>query len=190
MAQKYKYSFTPKNQGSQGFNMSFDFDLTGIKQLQKRLNEISNRHVKWGWIHRKKHPPSGMLVATLAHMQEFGFSMEKADGGYGTSPARPYFRQSLDQAENVSTQNAKEIFKSVLYGDDYSAQLNKAGYDNKQAFQASVMKQNMPKLSEYTIDKKGHAFQWDDTGWMLQMFDYKVFKSSATKAERQAESMK
>lgn len=190
MAQKYKYSFTPKNQGSQGFEMSFDFDLTGIKDLQKRLNEITNRHVKWGWIHRRKHPPSGMLVATLAHMQEFGFSMEREGGGYATSPARPYFRQSLKQAEIVSKFNAKSVFLRVLQGDDYTDVLNRVGYENKQAFQQSVMKQNMPKLSEYTIDKKGHAFQWDDTGWMLQMFDYKVFKSSITKAERQAASSK
>lgn len=190
MAQKYKYNFTPKNQGSQGFTMSFDFDLDGIKQLGKRLNEINNRHIKWGWIHRKKHPPSGMLVATLAHMQEFGFSLEREGGGYGTSPARPYFRQAIEMSKQPSIDNTKEIFKSVLYGDDYTSQLTKAGYDNKQAFHKSVMKQNMPKLSEYTIDKKGHAFQWDDTGWMLQMFDFKVFKSSMTKAEKQAASMK
>lgn len=184
MAQKYKYNFTPKNQGSQGFTTDFDFDLTGIKQLQKRLNEISNRHVRWGWIHRKKHPPTGLLVETLADMHEHGYTFKNDDGEYKTVPPRPYFRQSLEDAKKVSIKNAKEIFKSVLYGEDYTAQLDKAGYDNKQTFHKSVMKQNMPKLSEITINNKGHAFQWDETGWMLQMFDYKVFKSSYDRTEQ------
>lgn len=186
MATQYKGKRTIKR-GTQGFTTTIDFDFTVIKTLLTNLNKVNNRHIKVGWYERKKHPKSGFLIATLARMHEFGYETE-LNGKKVPIPARPYFRQAYPQIGKALQKGSVDVFKALINNKDFESHIEKIGYNAKQAFQLSVMKQNMRKLSEYTVAKKGHAFQWDDTGMMLHHFKYKVFKSSMTKASRQAKS--
>ena len=166
---------------SQGIQITLDYDFTPLKKLKADINVLNNRHIKVGWIDKRKHKGSGYYLAQLAHMQEFG---SERDGA--TIPARPYFRQSFVGIKDVLRNNSAVVFKKLLNGQDYSQELEQIGYLSKIQFHNSVMRQNMTKLSEITSDKKGHAFQWDDTGEMLHGFSFKVFKSSLTKAENKA----
>lgn len=181
MASKWKDTKTYK--GSQGFTTTITYDYTKLKDIYKNMNMLNNRHVKVGWISRRKHKGSGFYLGQLARMQEYGVIK---DGG--NIPARPYFRQALPKMWRVLKSNSKSVFINALQGSSSDSEINKIGYESKLAFHNSVMKQNMKRLAEYTIDRKGHAFQWDDTGELLHNFEYKIFKSSMTKAERQKAS--
>ena len=181
MASKWKDTKTYK--GSQGFTTTITYDYTKLKDIYKNMNMLNNRHVKVGWISRRKHKGSGFYLGQLARMQEYGVIK---DGG--NIPARPYFRQALPKMWKVLKSNSKSVFINALQGSSSDSEINKIGYESKLAFHNSVMKQNMKRLAEYTIDRKGHAFQWDDTGELLHNFEYKIFKSSMTKAERQKAS--
>lgn len=182
MASKWKDAKTYK--GSQGFTTTITYDYTKLKDIYKNMNVLNNRHVKVGWISKRKHKGSGLYLAQLARIQEYGASTN--DGK--SIPARPYFRQSLPQIWKALKVNSKDVFLNALNGKSIDSNLDKVGYGSKIAFQRSVMKQNMKRLAEYTVSKKGHAFQWDETGELLHNFDYKVFKSSLTKAEKQKSS--
>lgn len=168
---------------SQGFQTKVCYDFTGLKSLVTRLHKVNNTHIKVGWISRRKHKGSGFYLGQLARMQEYGVIK---DGG--NIPARPYFRQALPKMWRVLKSNSKSVFINALQGSSSDSEINKIGYESKLSFHNSVMKQNMKRLAEYTIDRKGHAFQWDDTGELLHNFEYKIFKSSMTKAERQKAS--
>lgn len=181
MASKWKDTKTYK--GSQGFTTTITYDYTKLKDIYKNMNMLNNRHVKVGWISGRKHKGSGFYLGQLARMQEYGVIK---DGG--NIPARPYFRQALPKMWRVLKSNSKSVFINALQGSSSDSEINKIGYESKLAFHNSVMKQNMKRLAEYTIDRKGHAFQWDDTGELLHNFEYKIFKSSMTKAERQKAS--
>jgi len=170
--------------GKQGITLELEYDFTGLKDLKKRINELNNRHVKVGWISNKRHRGTGFYLAQLAYMQEFG-----SKNTVGNIPARPYFRQSFPDIWKVLKEDGSIVFQRMLNGQNYNDVLTQIGYKSKLAFHNSVMRQNMKQLSEFTVAKKGHTFQWDDTGEMLQGFEFKVFKSSLTKAERQQESI-
>ena len=184
MASKWKDKATYTKRA--GVQVGVEYDFTGLKNLLASMSVANNRHVKVGWIRKERHRDSGFYVGELARMQEFG-----ADIGNDKSiPARRYFRQALPDIKRILKEQSRDIFKNVLRGKSLDHTLNTIGYESKMAFHNSVMKQNMTKLSKETAQKKGHAFQWDDSGQMLQSFNYQVFKSSLTKAERQKESSK
>lgn len=184
MASKWKDKTTYTKRD--GVQVGVEYDFTGLKDLLATINVVNNRHIKVGWINKTKHKNSGFYVGELARMQEFGTTTK--DGK--NIPARPYFRQSMPDIEKIMISKSREVFKNLLAGKSFDSSLETLGYESKIAFHNSVMKQNMKALADITIDKKGHAFQWDETGQMLQSFTYKVFKSSLTKAERQKESSK
>ena len=179
MANQYSGNRTIKR-GTQGFTTNIVFDFTPIKQLKKNITKVRSRHIKVGWYEKLKHAPSGYYIAELARMQEFGS---------GKIPARSYVRQSLPDVRKALLNGSYDVFNAVLLNGNIEANIDKIGSNSKQAFQLSVMKQNMKSLSERTISEKKHGFQWDDTGLMLHHYKYKVFKSSITKAENQAKSM-
>lgn len=184
MASKWKDNVTYKK-GNQGFVMKLDYDFTDLKQLYNNINKINNRHVKVGWIHARKHKGSGFYLAQLAYMQEFGTTKDE-----GKIPARPYVRQTMKEWGKILKSESSDVFNAVLENRDFESKIEKVGYKSKIAFHNSVMKQNMRRLAKFTIDKKGHGFQWDDTGELLHNFTYKVFKSSLDKAAKKAASTK
>lgn len=167
-----------------GIQFSLEYDFTDLKTLKKNLNILKNRHVKWGWLKARKHE-SGFYVAQLAYMQEFG---TRRNGGVHI-PARGYFRQAIEMTRKSAHKRIQMLFYKALHGQDFTDELNQIGYNAKQDFHKSVMQQNMTPLAQETIRKKRHPFQWDDTGQMLQSFDYEVYKSSLTKQEEQAKSV-
>lgn len=185
MASKWKGIETYGRKHSNGFKLKIDYDFTDLQTLHKNINKLNNRHIKVGWLKAKKHKGSGLYLAQLAYMQEYGTQKDN-----GKIPARPYVRQTMKDWGNILRSDAGNVFEKMLKNQDFESEITKIGYKSKIAFHNSVMKQNMRKLAEWTIDKKGHSFQWDDTGQLLHNFDYQVYKSSLTKAERQAASTK
>ena len=184
MASKWKDKATYTKRD--GVQVGVEYDFTGLKNLLASINVANNRHIKVGWFKKERHKDSGFYVGELARMQEFG-----ADIGDDKSiPARPYFRQALPDIKRILKEQSRDVFNSVLKCKSLDYTLNTIGYESKAAFHSSVMKQNMTKLSEQTAQKKGHTFQWDDSGQMLSSFTYQVFKSSLTKADKQKESSK
>lgn len=179
MASKWKGKESYGRNHKNGFKLEIDYDFTDLQTLHKNINKLNNRHIKVGWLKAKKHKGSKMYLAELAYMQEYGTKK---------IPARPYVRQTMKDWGNILRVDSSNVFENLITGRNFESEIDKIGYKSKIAFHNSVMKQNMRKLAAWTVSKKGHAFQWDDTGQLLHNFDYQVYKSSLTKAERQAAS--
>lgn len=199
MASKWKGIETYGRKHGNGFKLKIDYDFTDLQTLHKNINKLNNRHIKVGWLKAKKHKGSKLYLAQLAHIQEYGVKhsdkedsksykkrqAQKADNMWKIPP-RPYVRQTMKDWGNILRSDAGNVFEKLIKNQDFESEVSKIGYKSKIAFHNNVMKQNMRKLAAWTINKKGHAFQWDDTGQLLHNFDYQVYESSIEKAERQA----
>ena len=114
-------------------------------------------------------------IAVLARIQEYG-----ADTGGQRIPSRRYFQQSRIKVKKDFKQQSGQFIKSVINTGSEKG-LNEIGIKTKQSFEDSVKLQNFKKLHELTIEKKGHGFQWEDSGQMLSAFTYKIIQTNIDK---------
>lgn len=154
-----------------GFNVTLQYDFSDLKETRKSLRTLNAKHVLWGWISNKRHMNSGLPLAELAYMQEYGTN----NGKGGNIPARPYFRQSLRMRNSIGYPELTSLFTKALLRQNYDSDLTLIGKKNVELFNQSVNKQNMKKLSEITISRKGNSVQWIETGEMLDAFSHKVY---------------
>ena len=156
-----------------GFCLKLDEDWSGLRRMEKSLRELQHRHIRWGWLSNINHPTKDgkrgeYSVAQIANFQEYGTDK---------IPARPYFRQALIlNRHKYNTKDIAEIYRSALTGLVDHVKLNALAEELVKDYHESVLRQNFKKLSEYTIELKGHSYQMDDTGLMLTSFEAKVYK--------------
>ena len=154
-------------------------DLSGIKKLEKDIRGIQKRHIKYGWFDGKSYPAShdnaGLPIAQVANWQEYGLSRGE---GKTPIPARPYFRQTNTMIWHNYKDSFKGIFTDALHGIDTTNKLNTLAAKIPFTYRMSVMKQNYPKLSDYTVALKGHTYQMFDSGVMVNSFNAKVYRTS------------
>lgn len=162
-----------------GFTVDIKADLNGLRKLEKQCKSISKKHIKFGWIDGKRYPMSsgngGIPIAQVAAWQEFG------RGGNATTPAipsRPYFRQAINMAKSNYKKELANIYLNVLYGTNYTSSLEKLSGELVKDYSESVLMQNYQRLAPKTVAIKGHSYQMDDTGLMIQNFKSKVYRTS------------
>ena len=160
-----------------GFTVDVKLDTSGIKQLEKSLKGITKKHIRYGWIDGKIYPASsankGIPIAQVAHWQEYG---KAGTPQTPPIPSRPYFRQSIAMTKVNYTTNLSTIFLDVVHNRNTITNLNKLAVELVKDYSESVLRQNFEALSGYTVLKKGHSYQMDDSGIMMNNFKARVYK--------------
>lgn len=155
-----------------GFTMHTTLDLNGLRKLEKQCKSISKKHIKFGWIDGKNYPASsdnaGIPIAQIASNHEFGTGVAQ----------RPYFRQTIDIARRTHNPEITNIFLNTLYGTNTTTSLEKLSNELVKDYSESVLRQNYKALSDITVAIKGHSYQMDDTGVMMQNFKSKIYRTS------------
>lgn len=154
------------------FKINNTIDLKGLQKLEKSCRGINKRHIKFGWIDGKNYPTSndnaGIPIAQVAANHEFGSGVTQ----------RPYFRQAIDIARTTHKPEIINIFLNVVYGTNTAPSLEKLSNELVRDYSESVLRQNYKALSPVTIAIKGHSYQMDDTGVMIENFKAKVYRTS------------
>lgn len=155
-----------------GFTVDIKADLNGLRKLEKQCKSISKKHIKFGWIDGKRYPTSssnaGVPIAEIASKHEFGTGVTQ----------RPYFRQAIDIARRTHKPEITNIFLNTIYGTSTVTSLEKLSNELVKDYSESVLRQNYKALSPVTIAIKGHSYQMDDTGVMIDNFKSKVYRTS------------
>ncbi len=159
------------------FIIKTELDLTGLKAMTKSVKAVNKRHIKYGWFDGKMYPAShknaGIPIAQVANWQEYGAS---SDGK--NIPARPYFRQAINTSRYKYGSNIASVFGTAIKGRDTTSRLNTLANEHVLDYSESVLRQNHKSLSGVTVSLKGHSYQMDDSGVMLDNFKAKVFRTS------------
>lgn len=162
-----------------GFDIRVTLDTVKLKNLERSCKGLSKRHIKMGWFDKKfypsSHPNKGIYIAQVAAWQEFGLGGSKERRPI---PSRPYFRQAIRKVETGYTQEFSNLFKKAIKGEDTNSNLQTLATEFVKDYNESVLLQNFTPLSDYTVALKGHSYQMDDSGVMIENFKAKVFRTS------------
>lgn len=157
-------------------DFKMEFDTTVLDNIYKAAKQAHTKHIRFGWLDGKKYPAThknkGLPIAQVAQWQEYGTH---------NIPARPYAAISIYKTANESLEDIKDYFLAVCRGSYDVSYLNNIVARGKKTFSDTVMNQGEKSLSPTTIRIKGHDFQLDHTGYLLQNFDAKVYKTNFEK---------
>jgi len=121
--------------------------ISGGEKLKAALEKISKRVAKRrtlsvGWLETERYPDSGMQVAAVAAIQEFGAPR-------ASIPARPFFRPMIAKHSDEWGPLLGKALK--VYGYDVDKALNALGLTVSEELQQSIMAVNSPPLSPITL---------------------------------------
>lgn len=151
------------------------FDNSILKNLERSIKTLNQRHIRYGWLNGKIHPIARVPIAQVASWQEFGLP---ATSNSPALPARPYFRQAVNKIRYSYNTDIKNIFLSALEGRDMDSHLNFLAENIRVSYGNSIASQNYSHLAPYTVKLKGHKYQMFDSGAMISNFNSKVYKQS------------
>ena len=159
-------------------NLDIDFDDSYLKRIKKACNKGNVRHIRFGWIDKKKYPSGhkneGTYIASVAYWQEFGTIGENGEHIH----PRPYFRKLVNKVKFGYNEEIKKYFQSLCTGLVDNITLISLATEITKDYNEVMLSQSNKKLSPITIRIKGHTYQLDDTGVMLTSFKAKVFQQS------------
>ena len=159
-------------------SLDIDFDDSYLKNIKRACNKGNVRHIRFGWIDKKKYPSGhkneGTYIASVAYWQEFG---TVGENGKHIHP-RPYFRQLVNKVKFGYNEEIKKYFQSLCTGLVDNITLISLATEITKDYNEVVLSQSNKKLSPITIRIKGHTYQLDDTGVMLTSFKAEVFQQS------------
>lgn len=171
-------------------HLKIEFDNTVMKEIEKKLKDLHNTHTEWGWINEKTYPSGDIAnrdnikVAEIARINEYGGVSKSRSGKQPVRiPSRPYFRQALIQTEQKAILFAKAAFALALSNQSFDQILEKQARLAALDIVLSIRKQNKDPLHNKTIDIKGHAIQWMDTGVLMSNITFKVYKTNIDRAK-------
>lgn len=148
-------------------------DMSGLKRVVKSVNAAHQRQIRFGWIDKKKYPSNhrsrGLYVAQVAFWQEYGTSKFSA---------RPYFRQLINKVKREFHSDIVSYYQQAINGHVNDQLLQTMANEINYKFHSHVSRQVNKPLSDTTIRIKGHDFQLDDSGLLLNSFNAKVFKQN------------
>lgn len=164
-----------------GFKHNFKMDISGIKKIQREFNKINKTEIEWGWINGKAYSKNdinkrgGVPYALIAIRNEFGgYTKNMKTNKYVYIPARPYFQQSTKNSVLYSENNVAEVFRLLMVGGDYKAQLNLIAEAQVGILKKSIAQNNMKALHPKTVAIKDSSKQWDDTGQLIKNISARV----------------
>lgn len=157
-------------------DFKIDLDLSGLNNVIKAAQKAHTKHIRFGWLSGKRYPAThknkGLPIAQVAQWQEYGTHL---------IPSRPYASISIYKTVFESTEDIKNYFLAVCEGTYNPNYLNNITARGKKTFSDTVMNQGEKSLSPTTIRIKGHNFQLDHTGYLLNDFDAKIYKTNFEK---------
>lgn len=164
------------------------YDKKGLEDLFQELKNIAAHQVEWGFFEDAVYTSdknAGTHVATIANMQQEGFSRESY-GGRVETPARPFFD---DQIRNIKAGRrnplGNRIVSQMEFGVWQVLQQNKAphraftplGEALQVTLSQSIIDWTTPPNAEFTIDEKGFNDPLIETGTMRDSTSYQIVKN-------------
>lgn len=148
--------------------------LNGADGVMKALEEIARKmgggEVSVGFMEGATYP-DGTPVAAVAFWNEYGKSVESAEGNYFQMP-RPFFRNMIAKESGTWPKKMAALAKATDY--DGPKVLALMGEDIKGALQQSINELQSPPLADSTIERKGFAKPLIDSSHMINSVDYRV----------------
>lgn len=161
-------------------------DLSGLKKIKRQMSKVDKTEIEWGWINGKAYPKSdinkrgGIPFALVAIRNEFGgFTKDLRTNKFLYIPARPYFQQSTKASVTYMKQEVAGVFRALITGSDYKAQLQSIANAQVCIVKNSIAQNNMKSLHPKTVAIKESSKQWDDTGQLIKNITAKVIYKRA-----------
>lgn len=148
------------------------YDLSGLKDLEKRLAKVQSRHLQYGWLKRVMHPvkgrKTGVPTAQIAFWNEFGTR---------NIPSRPYLTITGIIAQSTTIPLIATYFQKNIYEKVFN---EKPLWDIESMLTTNfkeVVGTGRP-LKESTVRKKGHSQHWVEAGKLMEDFEVKTLKKA------------
>ena len=137
--------------------------------LRKAKSAQGVKSVEVGFFASSKYP-DGTPVTNVATWNEFG---TETKGGKVRIPERPFFRQAINDAEDVLPAEAKKIIDPKTMVVDRQA-AEKLGLVMQGLIQTSITRLDEPANAPSTIAQKGSSNPLLDTSFMRSQVSFKV----------------
>lgn len=149
-----------------------DLNLSGVKDLRKRLTQVKNSHIKYGWLSNKQHKIKGMTkgvpTAQIAFWNEFGTK---------NIPARPYLTITSLVSQQSAVPFIQKYFLDNLLGSDYtSTPLDTIASHITKEFK--LVKGTGKPLAPATVKKKGFSTHWVETGVLMDEWQATTYQTA------------
>lgn len=118
-----------------------------------------------GFLENATYPKTGMPVATIAAIQDFGAPAANI-------PPRPFFRNMIANKQGEWPSAIADLLRDN--GMNVQQALDLAGFAIAGQLRQSIIDTNEPPLSPYTIRKKGFAKPLIETSHMINSVDHEV----------------
>jgi len=140
----------------------------GGARLTAALKELDGLQAKTGWFETAKYA-TGVNVAQVAAVHEFGATITHENGAKSVIPARPFMRPTVAEKGSEWVDMLAAGARSVLTGGATAPQVMEVVALRAAADVAkTISKITSPPLSPLTIARKGSTKPLVDTGQMIQ----------------------
>lgn len=140
----------------------------GLARLVAAIKELDGVQGKTGWFETAKYA-TGVPVAYVATIHEFGAEITFDNGAKAIIPARPFMRPTVAAKGKQWTALLGEGAKSVLTGGATPLQVMEAVALRAAGDVAKTISEiTSPPLSPLTIARKGSTKPLVDTGQLIQ----------------------
>ncbi len=163
---------------------------TGLHNLFQQLKGLRAMEVEWGFFEDAIYTSeknNGIPVATIANMNEKGFSFE----GQFTLvdvPARPFFSDHVANVKKTTTPVGSRVVKimsmcveDVIRGKAPFRALHPLGTTLQAELQTNIDDWTTPDNAESTVEIKGVNDPLVETGFMRDSVSYQLVKNKVTK---------
>ena len=144
------------------------FRVKGGRKLaawMRDWNRVGRFEIEVGFIRPDKHP-SGMTVAAVAKMQEYGTT---------TSPPRPFIRAAISSFRSTLAQQAKKGFNQRTHVPDEIMAIRLAQFA-KDDIRKKIFLYNNPPNAYATVLKKGSNNPLIHTKFMMNHVRYRIHR--------------
>lgn len=128
--------------------------MSGTDELKKRMEALMNKEIKVGWFEGNNYPDSGLPVAFVASILEYGANKSKADKDGNKVvhiPARFPMRKTMEEkGKQISAELAGAVNKAMQTG-EIDEWMNKFGFAAAEHFKSTIDSGLQPGNSEATI---------------------------------------
>lgn len=149
------------------FKVNVDkIDIRKLKSVSKKLKDMKNIGVKVGFFDGKEHKDSGLTIADVAAVNEYG-------SDDGKIPSRPFMRQTIRKHNEYKDLLAKET-GAVMDGRRSPKQFQfRVGEQVRADVVEEIGSKDFVPNSPVTVAEKGSSTPLIDTGTMRGDVDWR-----------------
>lgn len=169
-------------------NTKVTYNKKGLESLFQELKNLASHQVEWGFFEDAVYTSdknAGTHVATIANMQQEGFSKESY-GRRVETPARPFFD---DQIRNIQRGRRNPLGARVVKQMEYAVwqvvmqekaphrALAPLGETLQVTLSQAITDWTYPENSAWTVDEKGFNDPLIETGFMRDSVSFQIVKN-------------